>query len=81
MQRAYSVLFQKLLMHDVSYIVGFKIEVGKRKNRNKPKGEEMSFWNLAALQLEELMKPILQPQVNFMVGRPLIMRSSFWIYR
>ena len=45
-------------MHDVSYIVGFKIEIVKRKNRNKPKEEEVSFWNLAALQLEEFMPGI-----------------------
>ena len=45
-------------MHDVSYIVGFKIEIVKRKNRNKPKEDEVSFWNLAALQLEEFMPGI-----------------------
>ena len=45
-------------MHDVNYIVGFKIEIVKRKNRNKPKEDEVSFWNLAALQLEEFMPGI-----------------------
>jgi quercetin dioxygenase-like cupin family protein len=64
------VLLQNRLIHDVSYIVRFKTEIVKRKNRNKPKEEEMSFWNLAALQLEEF-RPGINSKAE--IGDNLIM--------